>query len=51
MKLLVVKKCRILEFLANFKCPNCFSVEIYGSEQNRCDCRLKNEPALRFAAD
>jgi hypothetical protein len=52
MKLPCVKRCRILEFLANLKCPNCFSVETYGGEQNnKCGCRLRNEPTLRFAAD
>jgi hypothetical protein len=52
MKLSCVKKCHILEFLANLKCPNCFNVETYGSEQNnKCGCRLRNEPGLRFSAD
>jgi len=51
MKLPCVKKCHILEFLVNLKCPNCFTVEAYGGEENKCDCRLKNGSGLRFVAD
>jgi hypothetical protein len=51
MKLSCVKKCRILEFLANLKCVNYFSVDTYGGEQDKCGCRLRNEPALRVAQD
>ncbi len=51
MKLSCAKKCRIVEFLANFKCPSCFTVETYGKEDGKCDCRLRSGSRLRFAAD
>jgi hypothetical protein len=51
MKLSCAKKCRIVKFFANFKCPNCFSVEACGMEEGKCDCRLKGGPRLRFLAD
>jgi len=51
MKLSCAKKCRILEFLVNLKCPSCFTVETYGGEEDRCDCRLRSGSRLRFVAD
>jgi hypothetical protein len=51
MKLSCAKKCRIVEFFANFKCPNCFTVETYSGEGDTCDCRLKGGSRLRFVAD
>jgi hypothetical protein len=40
MKLTCVKRCRVIGFLANIKCPRCFKAEPYGDEQNDCECRL-----------
>lgn len=51
MKLSCGKKCRILEFLVNLKCPSCFTVETYGTEEGKCDCRLRGGSRLRFVAD
>jgi hypothetical protein len=41
MKPLCAKRCEMMQFLANLKCPNCFSAETYGKEQDLCDCRLR----------
>ncbi len=41
MKIGCAKRCRMMQFLANLKCPNCFSVETYGEEQDLCDCRVR----------
>ncbi len=51
MKLSCTKKCRILEFLVNLKCPSCFTVETNGREEDNCDCRLRGGSRLRFVAD
>jgi hypothetical protein len=48
MRLTCAKRCHMMEFLANLKCPNCFSVETYGKEQDLCDCRLRLTRGLRI---
>jgi hypothetical protein len=50
MKLTCAQRCRVIEFLANFKCPRCFSSETYSDEQNNCECRLKvnSDLSLRY---
>jgi len=51
MKLTCAKRCRVIEFLANFKCPRCFSAETYSDEQNSCECRLTVNSDLGFRWD
>jgi hypothetical protein len=48
MKLTCAKRCHIIEFLANLKCPNCFGSETYVNEQNDCECRLTAKTDLRL---
>ena len=48
MKPTCAKRCEMMQFLANLKCPNCFSVETHGKEQDLCDCRLKVTGELRM---
>jgi hypothetical protein len=48
MRLACAKRCGMMQFLANLKCPNCFNVETYGTEQDVCDCRLRVMRELRI---
>jgi hypothetical protein len=48
IRLPYTKRCHIMEFLANLKCPNCFSVETSGTEQDLCNCRLRVTRELRI---
>jgi hypothetical protein len=51
MKLTCAKRCRVIEFLANLKCPRCFSSEIYSDEKSNCECRLTASADLRLRWD
>jgi hypothetical protein len=46
MKLTCAKRCRVIEFLANLKCPRCFQAEPVAREQENCECRLTGSSDL-----
>ena len=54
MKLSCSQWCRVKEFLANLKCPKCFSAEISLCEEeieenatcDECGCEFKFSPAI-----
>jgi hypothetical protein len=48
MKLTCAERCETIQFLANLKCPNCFDVRTYVTEQDLCDCRLRVTGELRM---
>lgn len=53
MKLTPGQWCKIKEMLANLKCPNCFSVKVNLTEDEKenaeckdCDCKFEYNPEL-----